>query len=160
MPASAPARHLVLAGFETRPVRARRHRLVAEGDQPAGLRREQQPVRLRAAAVQVHRQLGPVQLGRQRLQLSGAGDAVQRPTHQLDQRGQRARRGQHDLGRRVRAPQGPVGGHRGQEIAQLERAQDDDPHGAPQVPSASSSDALVARPRYTSSVSAAMRDHE
>ena len=141
----APSRDLVLGGIVRRSVRAFGNGVVAEGDQRARVRAEQHAVRLRAASVQVHAEVCAVQLARERPQRARVDDAVDRVAGELAQRFERLRRGEHDLGARVRAPQRAVCGDAGEKVAELERAQDD--HAHRHVPSASSSDGAATSAR-------------
>ncbi len=117
---------------------------VGEGEQPAGPGGREQPVRLRAAPVQVDRD----PRGRPDPQGSVQPGGVHQPVDaadQVDQRGQPGGRGERQLPRGVRGPQRPQRGHRGHQIADAEGAQHED-HGYEVSCSAQTTSSRTAQP--------------
>src|SRR3954447_3328352 len=123
----APARDLVLA---LAPVRPAGH---PERDQPAGPRAPQQRRALRPAAVQVHRDVGAVRLRRKRGRHRGAAldvdDPVDRAVEQRRERLEPRGREQQPPVVRERRREGAQRRHRGEEVAEPERAEHDEPAG-------------------------------
>ena len=96
--------------------------------QPAGRAGEQQPVALRAAAVQVHGQLGAVRRGRQAAQPVGSRELEARAlrAHERDERVQRAGCDEQQPPARHSRGDPAQRGDGGEQVAQAERAQHDD----------------------------------
>ena len=120
-----------------------------EGDQPLRPERRDQPVAGRAAAMQVDGDVGGGAGPAHRLELGGGQQFVD-GAGQRDQVSQPARRGQHDQVPGEGAPDGPVGGHPGQEITQAQGAEQEYPAGhgqrAPRAAAPAACSRVVDRP--------------